>query len=63
MPAPYNNTNAEKEETLDSFLHIRTTKAEKAQWVQAAKGQKLAKWVRDTLNRSAKRAVKDHQGP
>ena len=52
------NTNAAKEETKSSVLTVRCYPHEKAAWVNAAKGQKLAEWVTSTLNKSAK---KDHE--
>ena len=52
------NTNAAKEVTKSSVLTVRCYPHEKAAWVNAAKGQKLAEWVTSTLNKSAK---KDHE--
>lgn len=58
MPAPDKNQNAVKpaDETATSFLYVRAVPAEKATWVRAAKraGQKLAVWVKETLNRATK---------
>jgi hypothetical protein len=52
------NTYASKEVTKSSVLTVRCYPHEKAAWVNAAKGQKLAEWVTSTLNKSAK---KDHE--
>ena len=52
------NTNASKEVIKSSVLTVRCYPHEKAAWVNAAKGQKLAEWVTSTLNKSAK---KDHE--
>ena len=55
MGAKAGNQNAAKDpaDKVGSVLHIRVTQAEKAAWVKAAKGQKLATWVREQLNRAA----------
>jgi hypothetical protein len=34
---------------------MRCTPSEKAKWVNAAKGQKLAKWVTESLNDAAQK--------
>jgi len=47
------NNNATKEITKSSVLTIRCTPQEKAAWVRAAHGQKLATWVTDALNKAA----------
>ena len=47
------NKNAAKEVTKSSRLEIRCTPQEKAAWVHAAKGKKLAEWVTDALNDAA----------
>ena len=49
------NTNAAKEETKSSVLTVRCYPHEKAAWVNAAKGQKLAEWVTDALNNEAEK--------
>jgi hypothetical protein len=49
------NTNAAKEETKSSVLTVRCYPHEKAKWVNAAKGQKLAEWVTDALNNEAEK--------
>ena len=49
------NTNASKEVTKSSVLTMRCTPSEKAKWVNAAKGQKLAVFVTTALNDAAKR--------
>ena len=49
------NTNAIKEVTKSSVLTMRCTPSEKAKWVNAAKGQKLAKWVTTALNDAAQK--------
>jgi hypothetical protein len=53
MAAPKNNQNAKQDETLSSFLHIRVNPKDKAKWVRASKGGKLAPWVIKTLNNTA----------
>jgi len=45
--------NASKEVTKSSRLEIRCTPQEKAAWVHAAKGKKLAEWVTEALNEAA----------
>ena len=47
--------NAAKEVTKSSRLEIRCTPQEKAIWVHAAKGMKLAEWVTDALNDAAEK--------
>lgn len=58
MPAPSGNSNARKEEEAkaSSFLYVRATPGNKAAWAAAAqrRGQKLAQWVTERLNRAAK---------
>ena len=49
------NTNASKEVTKSSVLTMRCTPSEKAKWVNAAKGQKLAEWVTEALNNEAEK--------
>ena len=49
------NTNASKEETKSSVLTVRCYPHEKAAWVKASKGQKLAKFVTTALNDAAKK--------
>ena len=49
------NTNAAKEVTKSSVLTMRCTPSEKAKWVNAAKGQKLAEWVTEALNNEAEK--------
>ena len=49
------NTNASKEVTKSSVLTMRCTPSEKAKWVNAAKGQKLAEFVTTALNDAAKK--------
>ena len=49
------NTNAAKEVTKSSVLTVRCTPSEKAKWVNAAKGQKLAEWVTEALNNEAEK--------
>ena len=49
------NTNASKEVTKSSVLTMRCTPSEKAKWVKASKGQKLAEWVTEALNDAAKK--------
>ena len=51
----FGNTNASKEVTKSSVLTIRCTPSEKAKWVNAAKGQKLAQWVTESLNNAAQK--------
>jgi len=45
--------NASKEVTKSSRLYIRCTSEEKALWVKASKGETLAQWATDSLNKSA----------
>ena len=45
MPAP----------DKSSVLTMRCTPSEKAKWVNAAKGQKLAEWVTEALNNEAEK--------
>jgi len=49
------NTNASKEVIKSSVLTMRCTPSEKAKWVNAAKGQKLAEWVTEALNSEAEK--------
>ena len=49
------NTNASKEDTKSSVLTVRCYPHEKAAWVNAAKGQKLAEFVTTALNDAAKK--------
>jgi hypothetical protein len=49
------NTNASKEDTKSSVLTVRCYPYEKAAWVNASKGQKLAEFVTTALNDAAKR--------
>ena len=49
------NTNASKEDTKSSVLTVRCYPHEKAAWVNAAKGMKLAEWVTDALNDAAEK--------
>ena len=49
------NTNAAKEETKSSVLTVRCYPHEKATWVKASKGQKLAEWVTEALNDHAEK--------
>ena len=49
------NTNASKEETKSSVLTVRCYPHEKAAWVKASKGQKLAEWVTEALNNEAEK--------
>jgi len=49
------NTNASKEETKSSVLTVRCYPHEKAAWVKASKGQKLAEWVTEALNDHAEK--------
>ena len=49
------NTNASKEETKSSVLTVRCYPHEKATWVKASKGQKLAEFVTTALNDAAKK--------
>ena len=49
------NTNASKEETKSSVLTVRCYPHEKATWVKASKGQKLAEWVTEALNDHAEK--------
>ena len=51
----FGNTNAAKEETKSSVLTVRCYPHEKATWVKASKGQKLAEFVTTTLNDAAKK--------
>ena len=51
------NTNASKEVTKSSVLTMRCTPSEKAKWVNAAKGQKLAEWVTEALNDHAEKRL------
>jgi len=44
-----------KEETKSSVLTVRCYPHEKAAWVNAAKGQKLAEWVTEALNNEAEK--------
>ena len=53
------NNNARKEVTKSSVLTMRCTPSEKAKWVNAAKGQKLAKWVTESLNNAAQKKTTD----
>lgn len=45
--------NAAKEVTKSSRLYIRCTPEEKALWLKASKGETLAQWATDSLNKSA----------
>jgi len=47
--------NASKEVTKSSRLYIRCTSEEKALWLKASKGQKLAEFVTTALNDAAKK--------
>ena len=49
------NNNARKEVTKSSVLTMRCTPSEKAKWVNAAKGQKLAQFVTESLNNAAQK--------
>jgi len=51
------NKNAVKEITKSSVLTIRCTPQEKAVWVHAAEGKKLAEWVTNALNDAANKEV------
>ena len=51
----FGNTNASKEDTKSSVLTVRCYPHEKAAWVNAAKGQKLAEFVTTALNDAAKK--------
>ena len=51
----FGNTNASKEDTKSSVLTVRCYPHEKAAWVKASKGQKLAEWVTETLNDHAEK--------
>jgi hypothetical protein len=42
------------EDKATSFLHVRCSPSDKAGWVRAAKGGKLAQWVVKSLNEAAK---------
>ena len=48
------NKNAVKDVTKSALLTLRCTSADKARWVKYAKGQKLAQWVTETLNKANK---------
>lgn len=65
MPFEPKNKLAEKPEAerLTSFLHIRAHVREKSAWVKAAKGHKLADWVRRTLNAAAQHTPEPHEHP
>ena len=49
------NKNAAKELTKSSVLTVRCYPHEKAAWVNAAGGKKLAEWVTDALDNAAKK--------
>ena len=49
--------NASKELTKSSRLEVRCTPQQKAVWVHAAKGKKLAEWVTNALNDAANKEV------
>jgi len=49
------NKNAAKAVTKSSRLEIRCTPQEKAIWVHASDGKKLAEWVTDALNDAAEK--------
>ena len=49
--------NASKELTKSSRLEVRCTPQQKAVWVHAAKGKKMAEWVTDALNDAANKEV------
>jgi len=51
----FGNTNASKEDTKSSVLTVRCYPHEKAAWVKASKGQKLAEWVTEALNDHAEK--------
>ena len=51
------NTNASKEDTKSSVLTVRCYPHEKAAWVKASKGQKLAEWVTEALNDHAEKRL------
>ena len=53
------NSHASKEVTKSSVLTIRCTPSEKAKWVNAAKGQKLAQFVTESLNNAAQKKTPD----
>ena len=54
MPAPTGNKNAQLgQQPLDSNIVLRVTRQEKATWTRAARPEKLATWVRSTLNQAA----------
>lgn len=59
MPAPKGNQFAKKAESevMDTTTLIRSTAGEREKWDSAAKkaGKKLAAWIRDRLNRAARR--------
>lgn len=48
-------TNASKDLTKSSRYEIRCTEQDKEGWEKAAKGQKLAEWVTETLNQAAQK--------
>ena len=54
--APVGNANATKpqETLLTAVINIKCHPAEKSAWVRAAGGQKLAAWIRQALNKTAK---------
>lgn len=49
------NQHAVKDITKSALLTLRCTSADKARWVKSAKGQKLAQWVTETLNKATKK--------
>jgi len=53
----FGNTNASKEDTKSSVLTVRCYPHEKAAWVKASKGQKLAEWVTEALNNEAEKRL------
>ena len=58
MELPHGNTgnqHAVKDITKSALLTLRCTSADKARWVKSAKGQKLAQWVTETLNKATKK--------
>ncbi len=48
------NKHAVKDVTKSALLTLRCTSADKARWVKSAKGQKLAQYVTETLNKANK---------
>lgn len=63
MPAPYNNTNAQKpeDEAKTSLLAVRLTRKRKGAYIRAARPGPLAPWVQHHLDKAAGYKEKGNQ--